>query len=174
MEWKKVIENKEIQWQVLIAYFFMAFMVIKTLAFDFSFYSYVQRYRKTYGTWNQVEICLLILAAVKLTILLPNYFFKKINYLFYIFALNTLCTFWLSHILHLRGCIIRNVSSCTARSYMALFILKIAILAVLVGVSPLFEAYFSKSHQLNDFYDFMMTCKFPPVYRKSISMLNLN
>ena len=146
MEWKKVIENKEIQWQVLIAYFFMAFMVIKTLAFDFSFYSYVQRYRKTYGTWNQVEICLLILAAVKLTILLPNYFFKKINYLFYIFALNTLCTFWLSHILHLRGCIIRNVTSCTARSYMALFISKIAILAVLVGVSPLFEAYFSKSH----------------------------
>ena len=136
----------------------MVFMVLKTLAFDFSFYGYVQRYRKTYGTWDQVEIWLLILAAGKLTFLLPNYFLKEINYLFYVYAVNTLCTFWLSHILHLRGCIIRNVTSCTARGYMALFISKIAILAVLVGLSPFIEASFSESHKMNDFYDFMMTC----------------
>ena len=63
------------EWQYGIVYTFMVFMVLKTLAFDFSFYGYVKRYRKTYGTWNQVEIWLLILAAVKLTFLLPNYFF---------------------------------------------------------------------------------------------------
>ena len=65
-----------------MVYAFMVFMVLKTLAFDFSFYGYVQRYKKTYGTWNQVEIWLLVLATVKLTILLPNYFYKGINYLF--------------------------------------------------------------------------------------------
>ena len=126
-----------------MVYAFMVFMVLKTLAFDFSFYGYVQRYKKTYGTWNQVEIWLLVIATVKLTILLPNYFYKGINYLFNIYAVNTLCTFWLSHILHLRGCIIRNVTSCTARSYMALFISKIVILAVLVVVSPFFEDSFA-------------------------------
>ena len=155
--------------QEVMVYAFMVFMVLKTLAFDLSFFGYIKRYKETYGTCNQVEIWLLLLAAFKLTVLLPDYFMMEINYLFYIYAFNTLCTFWLSHILHLRGCIIRKVTACTARGYMILFISKIVILAFLVYISPIFEAFFSESHEENDFYDFMMTCTIPPVYRKSFS-----
>ena len=87
-------------------YAFMVIMAGKTLAFDIGIFNYIKRYYQTYKTFNQVEIWILLLTGVKVTILLPDYFLREINFLYWVFVLNSLTTFWLSHVLHIRGCII--------------------------------------------------------------------
>ena len=87
-------------------YAFYAIMVLKTLAIDYSVFQYSLRYYRTHKSINQVEIWLLLATGLKVTALLPDYFVKEINYLFMVFALNSATTFWLSHVLHIRGCII--------------------------------------------------------------------
>ena len=93
--------------QEIMMYAFMVIMVGKTLAFDVGIFNYIKRYYQTYKTFNQVEIWILLLTGLKVTILLPDYFLKEINFLYWVFVLNSLTTFWLSHVLHLRGCIIQ-------------------------------------------------------------------
>ena len=81
-------------------------MVLKTIAFDVGIVQYVRRYYETNKTFNQVEIWILIVTGLKVTALLPDYFIMEINYLYFIFVANSATTAWLSHVLHLRGCII--------------------------------------------------------------------
>ena len=59
----------------------------------------------------------MLLTAVKVTALVPDYFLGDINYLFWAFVINSLTTFWLSHVLHLRCCILREASICRIRGF---------------------------------------------------------
>jgi len=81
----------------------------------------------------------LLLTALKVSFALPNYFIKEINYLFYIFVFNTATTFWLSHVLHMRSCILQGRSLCVARCFVALFIVRILILISIVFLGFLFD-----------------------------------
>lgn len=85
---------------------FMIIMTAKTIAFDISITGNIKRYYVTYKKFNQAEIWLLLLTVFKVTIVLPNYFYREINWLYYVFVINSFTTFYLSHILHMRGCII--------------------------------------------------------------------
>ena len=95
----------------ILSIVFYIIVVGKTLAFDWGFYNYIKRYYQTYKSFNQVEIWMLLLTMVKVTVLMPNYFLREINYLYMVFIINSATTFWLSHILHIRSCIIQERAS---------------------------------------------------------------
>ena len=81
---------------------------------------------------------------VKLSALLPNYFVKEINWLYTIFIINSFCTFWMSHILHMRGCIIQQKSGHYARFIVALFCIRIAFLIIIVLATPFVNFWLAK------------------------------
>ena len=94
-----------------------------------------------------MEIWLLLATAFKVTALLPDYFLKEINYLFIIFVLNSATTFWLSHVLHIRGCIIQESPQWTARCFILLLVIRLLLLAVILGVAPFFDdLFFGSDH----------------------------
>ena len=59
----------------------------------------------------------MILTAIKVTALCPDYFLYEINWLFYVFVVNSGTTFWLSHVLHMRGCIIKQRPKMVVRGF---------------------------------------------------------
>ena len=96
----------------ILKYGFEVFVVLKTLGFDYALIRYIMRYYQTYKSCGEVEIWLMVLTAIKVTILMPDYFLQEINYLFVVFVINSATTFWLSHVLHMRACIIQEKSLC--------------------------------------------------------------
>ena len=123
-------------------YAFYVIMVLKTIAVDYSIVHYCVRYYRTHNTINQVEIWLLISTAFKVTALLPDYFIREINYLFLIFVLNSATVFWLSHVLHIRGCIIQESPKCTVRGFILLLVIRMLLLVVILGVAPFIDDLF--------------------------------
>ena len=49
----------------------------------------------------------MLLTIVKFNVVLPDYLFFEINWLFWIFVINSLVTYWLSHVIHMRSVMIR-------------------------------------------------------------------
>ena len=96
----------------------------------------------------------MLATGFKVTALLPDYFLKEINYLFIIFALNSATTFWLSHVLHIRGCIIHESPRWTARGFIALLVIRLLLLAVILGIAPFIDDLF-----FGDDRDFFLSCK---------------
>ena len=134
-------------------YAFYVIMVLKTIAVDYSIVNYCIRYYQTHNTINQVEIWLLISTAFKVTALLPDYFVREINYLFLIFVLNSATVFWLSHVLHIRGCIIQESPKCTVRGFIALLTIRMVLLLVILGVAPFIDDLFrGKERRQNEFW----------------------
>ena len=43
---------------------------------------------------------MLIFTAIKVSIMLPNYWIHEINYIYWVFVMNTVTTIWLSHVIH--------------------------------------------------------------------------
>lgn len=81
--------------------------------------------------------------------------------------INSVTTFWLSHVLHLRGCMIREASKCRIRAFQILFVFKLIVLCILVIVGPFLEAFISKrnnSNRENLEFEFVMNCSDPPRY----------
>ena len=90
-----------------------------------------------------MEIWLLIITAVKVAILLPNYFIREINFLFLVFMINSATTFWLSHLLHIRGCIILEKPKSYVRFYRSLLTARIVLLLALYFLAPTTQYFFS-------------------------------
>ena len=128
-------------------------MVLKTLAFDVGTYGYVKHYYATYHSLMLVEVWLLVISAIKVTAMLPDYFLQEINYLFYVFFCNSLTTLWLSFVLHLRCQIIQDAPVEKARRFKILFVVKMLLLVMLVSVGPFIEYAVRNS---NSFYPFLM------------------
>ena len=140
---------------------FYFFIPLKTLAFDIGIYNYVLRYLQTYKRWCKAEIMILLLTAIKVTALCPNYFFYEINWLFYVFVVNSATTFWLSHVLHMRGCIIKQKSKMKVRGFKALTIIRFGLLFILLFCGP----FLDELYRLNHFdYHFLLTCNSKQVY----------
>ena len=133
-------------------YVFYVVMVLKTIATDYSIIQYCIRYYRTHNTINQVEIWLLIATAFKVTALLPDYFVREINYLFLIFVLNSATTFWLSHVLHIRGCIIQESPKWTARGFIILLVVRMVLLLVILGVAPFIDDLFLGDKRQKEFW----------------------
>lgn len=80
-----------------------------------------------------------MISAFKVTLLLPNYFIREINFLFIVFILNSATTFWLSHVLHIRGCIIQNRSKGCARFFQVLFVTRLFLLFFILYLAPVVQ-----------------------------------
>ena len=134
----------------IVSIVFYIIVVGKTLAFDWGFYNYIRRYYTTYKKCNQVEIWLLLLTAIKVTVLMPNYFIREINYLYAVFIINSATTFWLSHILHIRSCIIQERSECTARCFLALTVARVCLLIIIIFGGNLVDRHLFKARTNTD------------------------
>ena len=143
--------------------FFGVFMLVKTLLFDISLTKYIIRYYKTYNKFMQVEIFLFILTAFKVTILLPNYLIKNINWIYWVFIINSATTYWLSHVLHQRNCVVWERSKRYAWGVTGLFMLRIFGLCCIIFLAPaLHSMVFGILYNENkDEYNFLLTCDEP-------------
>ena len=147
----------------ILKWAFYIFIPAKTVAFDFGIYNYVVRYLETYKVWCQAEIWILILTAIKVTVLCPDYFLYDINWLFYVFVVNSGTTFWLSHVLHMRGCIIKQKPKMVVRSFKFLTIVRFLLLFIILFFCPFLDQLFT--WQAGNYeYSFMITCDPEQVY----------
>ena len=139
----------------IMNYVFYFFVPFKTICFVFGLYGYVCRYYRTHKTCNQVEIWLLSITAIKVAILLPDYFIREINFLWLVFLINSATTFWLSHVLHVRGCIIHEKPKSTVRFYQGLFTIRILVLLTLFIFVPMLQRLFDSSYECETY---ILTC----------------
>ena len=132
------------------------FFIIKATLFDLQYFGYIKRYIQTYLSWNQVEIWLMMLTIIKFNVVLPDYYFKEINWFFWIFIINSFVTYWLSHVIHMRSVMMRQASRCAARSFVAVFAIKIITLICIILAGPIFDNL-TRDDKF-DTYSFKLTC----------------
>ena len=143
--------------QKVMFYIFGAFVIFKTVIFDLQFYSYIKRYWETYQTLNQVEIWIMLFTAIKITVVVPDYVFNEINWLFWVFIVNSAMTFWLSHILHMRACMVHQSSVCEARAFVAVFAFRIFLIICIIILGPIFDNL-SNNEGAEYEYSFRLKC----------------
>ena len=97
----------------------------------------------------------MLLTAIKITVCVPNYWYYEINWLFWVFLVNSAVTFWLSHLLHMRACMVRQASVCEARSFVAVFAFRIILIFGIIFAGPIFENIGRKD---GHYYSFMLDC----------------
>ena len=136
---------------LVIFWAFAVFFAVKTVLFDKQFILYIKRYWDTYSTLNQVEIWIMLVTAVKVTVVVPDYFLNEINWLFWVFIVNSLVTFWLSHLLHMRACMARNGSRCEARSFIALFAFRLLLIPCIIFLGPKLDNVLNLCESQKDF-----------------------
>ena len=146
------------------------FIFLKSLAFMYKSVWTSRRYRLTFGKWNIFEIWFMGMAAVKILILLPNIYYKEINWLFACLVLNAGLSYWLSFNFHIRSCVALQKPMKSVRKYKVWFGIRIFLLIFIYFASPLFILKASKdSGWWNEKklrkYPFLMDCT-SLVYRK--------
>mmetsp|Transcript_9097 Transcript_9097/g.12371 ORF Transcript_9097/g.12371 Transcript_9097/m.12371 type:complete len:153 (-) Transcript_9097:1477-1935(-) len=99
----------------------------------------------------------MVLTAIKVTVVVPDYLFQEINWLFAVFIANSGTTYWLSHVLHMRGVMSRQASRCEARSFVALLIVRLSITFIIVFVGPIFDNLMRDETQRS--YYFWLKCE---------------
>ena len=129
--------------------------MIKMVLFDWQFYNYIKRYWETYHTLNQVEIWIMLITAIKITVVVPDYVFQEINWLFWVFVVNSIVTYWMSHLLHMRKLMINQGSVCAGRWFVALFVFRILLILAIIFAGPVFDNL-SRKHDRD--YSFKLEC----------------
>ena len=122
----------------------------------------------------QVEIFLFLLTAFKVTALLPNYLIKNINWIYWVFIINSGTTYWLSHVLHQRNCIVWQRNTCYAKVINFLFGLRILALLGIIFIAPALHVmvFGILYNDTKDEYNFLLTCDEPErVYPKRFLMI---
>ena len=116
------------------------------------------------------EIWFMAMAAIKILVLLPNIYYKEINWLYACFILNSFLSYWLSYTFHIRSCVALKKPINNARKYQVWFGIKVSILVLMYALSPFLvlraskKSGFWKKRTLKD-YPFLMDCA-SLVYRK--------
>ena len=148
------------------------FIFFKSLAFIYKSIWTSRKYKATYMQLNIFEIWFMALAGVKILVLLPNIYYKEINWLYACFVLNSFLSYWLSCNFHIRSCVALQKPLSTVRKYRAWFGFKVFFLIAMYLLSPLFVLRASKrsgfwnDKSLKD-YPFLMDCT-SLVYRKCV------
>ena len=89
-------------WRLFKIYVFYVFVVVKILLYLFKFVFIAIRYYKTFKTFKKFEIWWFALKGLSLAILLPNYFYREINMMYFTFLINSVTTYWLSFSIRMR------------------------------------------------------------------------
>ena len=134
---------------------FGIFFIFKSIAFNVQFFSYIKRYWQTYKTLNQVEIWIFLLTAIKMTVVVPDYWFYEINWLFWVFVVNSAVTFWMSHLLHMRTFMVRKGSVCEGRCIVAWFVIRIILIIAIIFIGPIYDNWIRGS---DHYYSFILKC----------------
>ena len=95
---------------------------------------------------------------------MPDYFLQMINYLYIVFIINSGTTFLLSHVLHMRACIIQDRSLCHARTLVALLAMRMIILTVIVFAGPFIDSIFDGNKAVPLRYSLVLNCTEQSVY----------
>ena len=112
------------------------------------------------------------MAALKIFVLLPNIYYKEINWLYACLVLNAGLSYWLSFLFHIRSCVALQKPMKSVRKYQAWFGIKIFLLISIYLLSPLFTLnaakqswHWEKKKVDVKRYPFLMDCN-GIVYRK--------
>ena len=91
--------------QEIVTWIRNIFIAFKSLAFMYKSSWTSRKYKLTYQKCNVFEIWFMGMAAVKIFVLLPNIYYKEINWLYACFVLNSGLAYWLSFMFHIRSCV---------------------------------------------------------------------
>ena len=148
------------------------FIAFKSCAFMYQSGLTSWKYHITFKRWNIFEIWFMGLATIKILVLLPNIYYREINWLFACLILNSGLSYWLSFLFHIRSCVALQKPMKSVRKYQAWFGLKMFLLVCIYLLSPLFTLDAAKKsyhfdHKSLSFqrYPFLMDCR-GLVYRK--------
>ena len=86
-------------------YVFDVFVVCKCICLSVKLITMIKRYHMTHKTYNLPEVYFVAVTLLKVTILLPNYFLHEMNTIYFVFLLNSLCSYFLTYILSQRTCV---------------------------------------------------------------------
>ena len=118
---------------------FNAFVLIKIILYVYKYILIEIRYVRTFKSYRQTEVWWTNLKILMLVVLLPNYFYKEINYLYFCFLLNSVNTYWYSYILHLRAAICLERPVRRVRIIQVYFAFQLLILLTSTLLYPLLE-----------------------------------
>ena len=153
-------------WRLFKIYFFYLFIVVKIVLYLFKFVFIAVRYFKTFGTLKKFEIWWFVLKGLALAILLPNYFFRDINWMYYTFVINSVTTYWLSFSIKMRLLIAQERAGWLLRFNQIYFCTQICIIISFTGA----WTKMLPSYRKDDKYDYFWLdrCDRPKdkVYRK--------
>ena len=144
-------EWKDIFWQI--------FIVIKCLLFLPQFANVARRYKSTHNSWKMFEIWFMIFRFIEILMLIPVYFYKEINALFFIFTCNSICMYSMSYMLQQRVAVSLEYKASAIRRNQVLF--GALCLAVLLN-------YLTPDLWNPNGVSFWFSCNARYVYRKSI------
>ena len=119
----------------------------------------IKRYKTTYGTFNMPEVYFVAVTLIKVAILLPNYFIHEMNTFYFVFCMNSLCSYFLTYILTQRTCVLLGLGLKKLWWNKVGFIAQILLFLVATFVSPLLDKNDTNS------YTFRIHCT-DLVYRK--------
>ena len=122
----------------------------------------IKRYKTTYGTFNMPEVYFVAVTLIKVAILLPNYFIHEMNTFYYVFCMNSLCSYFLTYILTQRTCVLLGLGLKKLWWNKVGFIAQILLFLVATFVSPLLDKNDTNS------YTFIIHCT-DLVYRKYLT-----
>ena len=113
------------------------------------------RYKNTFGSVKQFEIWYFICASCYILCFLPVVLFREINYLFYMFAVNSALRYWLIHTQQLRQAVALYRPVKDIRRLHCLFVAKYMLL-ILLCFTPILSFLRSDVFRLN--------CELPHLY----------
>ena len=147
-------ESQESTIALVIYWFRNVFICLKCITFIYKSIWTASRYHKTNKSCCQFEIWFLIIASIKIAVLLPNIYWKDINYIYACFLMDSILIFWLSHTLQIRSCVILKRSKCAVMSYKVWFGFRL----FLVFSSWVYAPFFDVRDDWDKDYMFIMTC----------------
>ena len=103
--------------QTIVLWVRNTFIFCKSLAFIYKSIWTSKKYKATYMRLNIFEIWFMGLAGVKILVLLPNIYYRDINWLYACFVLNSFLSYWLSYTFHVRSCVALQKPLSSVRKY---------------------------------------------------------
>ena len=129
----------------------------------------MKKYRLTQGTWKVPEIRIIVAQFLKITLLLIAYFLQEMNCLYFVFIINSLCTYWLQWMLIMRVCVCLELEYHKVRCFNIFTLIQVGTYVASYFVLPAFFLYVDP--EANPYYGLGLDCSYGDVYRKSIVII---
>ena len=105
------------------------------------------------------EVYFVAVTLIKVVILLPNYFIREMNLFYYVFSMNSICSYFLTYILTQRTCVLLGLGLKKLWWNKVGFIVQVVCFIAVTFLSPILDK------NDTDSYSFLLHCT-ELVYRK--------